>query len=232
MVNKMKVLVIDDDRSLADLIAFALRREGYEVSLAFDGEIALQQWRSQRPDIIVLDLNLPKVDGFTICRRIRAEEDTPIIMLTVRDDEDDIVRGLELGADDYMLKPFSPRQLAARMQAVLRRAGKSPAPVTLQVGGLALDRSRRELSIDKGKTVYLTPLENRLLHYLMSNAGHILTTEALIGQIWGADGGDRDMLRQLVRRLRRKIEPDPAQPIYIETLPGHGYGLIAPPDVD
>ncbi|HIP72598.1 MAG TPA: response regulator transcription factor, partial [Anaerolineae bacterium] len=98
----MKVLVIDDDRSLADIIAFALRREGYEVSLAFDGATALQQWRSQQPDIIVLDLNLPKVDGFTICRHIRAEEDTPIVMLTVRDDEDDIVRGLELGADDYI----------------------------------------------------------------------------------------------------------------------------------
>lgn len=224
----MKVLVIDDDRSLADIIAFALRREGYEVSLAFDGAAALQQWRSQRPDIIVLDLNLPKVDGFTICRRIRAEEDTPIIMLTVRDDEDDIVRGLELGADDYMLKPFSPRQLIARMQAVLRRAGKSPAPAALQTGELTLDSSRRELRIGQGKIIYLTPLENRLLHYLMSNAGHILTTEALIGQVWGAEGGDRNMLRQLVRRLRRKIEPDPSQPIYIETVPGYGYGLISP----
>ncbi len=225
----MKALVIDDDRVLADLIAFGLRKEGYEVSQAFDGETALQQWRSQRPDIIVLDLNLPKVDGFTICSRIRAEEDTPIIMLTVRDEEDDIVRGLKLGADDYMLKPFSPRQLAARMQAVLRRAGRSPAPAVLQAGELTLDRSRRELRIDNGKTVYLTPLENRLLHYLMSNAGHVLTTEAIIGQVWGAEGGDRDMLRQLVRRLRRKIEPDPSEPSYIETVPGHGYGLVARP---
>ena len=225
----MKALVIDDDRTLADLIAFTLRREGYEVSQAFDGETALQQWRSQRPDIIVLDLNLPKVDGFTVCRRIRAEDDTPIIMLTVRNDEDDIVHGLELGADDYLLKPFSPRQLVARMQAVLRRTGKSSAPATLQVGELTLDRSRRELRIEKGKVVYLTPLENRLLHYLMSNAGHILTIEAIIGQVWGAEGGDRDMLRQLIRRLRSKIEPEPSNPTYIETVPGHGYGLIAPP---
>jgi DNA-binding response OmpR family regulator len=225
----MKALVIDDDRTLADLIAFTLRREGYEVSQAFDGETALQQWRSQRPDIIVLDLNLPTVDGFTICRRIRAEDDTPIIMLTVRNDEDDIVHGLELGADDYLLKPFSPRQLVARMQAVLRRTGKSSAPVTLQVGELTLDRSRRELRIEKGKVIYLTPLENRLLHYLMSNAGHILTIEAIIGQVWGAEGGDRDMLRQLIRRLRSKIEPEPSNPTYIETVPGHGYGLIVPP---
>jgi DNA-binding response OmpR family regulator len=225
----MKALVIDDDRTLADLIAFTLRREGYEVSQAFDGETALQQWRSQRPDIIVLDLNLPTVDGFTICRRIRAEDDTPIIMLTVRNDEDDIVHGLELGADDYLLKPFSPRQLVARMQAVLRRTGKSSAPAILQVGELTLDRSRRELRIEKGKVIYLTPLENRLLHYLMSNAGHILTIEAIIGQVWGAEGGDRDMLRQLIRRLRSKIEPEPSNPTYIETVPGHGYGLIVPP---
>jgi len=227
--DEMKALVIDDDRTLADLIAFTLRREGYEVSQAFDGETALQQWRSQRPDIIVLDLNLPTVDGFTVCRRIRAEDDTPIIMLTVRNDEDDIVHGLEMGADDYLLKPFSPRQLVARMQAVLRRTGKSSAPVTLQVGELTLDRSRRELRIEKGKVIYLTPLENRLLHYLMSNAGHILTIEAIIGQVWGAEGGDRDMLRQLIRRLRSKIEPEPSNPIYIETVTGHGYGLISPP---
>ncbi len=225
----MKALVIDDDRTLADLIAFTLRREGYEVSQAFEGETALQQWRSQRPDIIVLDLNLPTVDGYTVCRRIRAEDDTPIIMLTVRNDEDDIVHGLELGADDYLLKPFSPRQLVARMQAVLRRTGKSSAPVTLQVSELTLDRSRRELRIEKGKVIYLTPLENRLLHYLMSNAGHILTIEAIIGQVWGAEGGDRDMLRQLIRRLRSKIEPEPSNPTYIKTVPGYGYGLSAPP---
>lgn len=224
----MKALVVDDDRVLADLLAFTLRREGFQVSLAFDGAAALQQWRSERPDIIVLDLNLPKVDGFTVCRRIRAEEDTPIIMLTVRDEENDVVRGLELGADDYIMKPFSPRQLVARIQAVLRRAGLSSAPAIHQVGELALDSSRRELHIGRNKTIYLTPLENKLLRYLMVNAGHVLTNEAIIGQVWGPDGGDRDMLRQLVRRLRRKIEPDPAQHTYIETVSGRGYGLKAP----
>jgi DNA-binding response OmpR family regulator len=224
----MKAVIVDDDRVLADLIAFTLRREGYQVILAYDGETALQQWRAQQPDIIVLDLNLPKVDGFVVCRRIRAEEDTPIIMLTVRDEEDDIVHGLELGADDYVQKPFSPRQLVARVQAVLRRAGKSPAPPVHQVGELTLDNSRRELRIGRSKTIYLTPLENRLLRYLMANTGHILTNEAIIGQVWGPAGGDRDTLRQLVRRLRRKIEPDPAQPSYIETVPGLGYGLIDP----
>lgn len=224
----MKVLVVEDDRVLADLIAFTLRREGYQVNLAYDGEVALQQWRDSRPDIIVLDLNLPKIDGFTVCSRIRAEDDTPIIMLTVRNEEDDIVRGLGVGADDYVLKPFSPRQLVARIQSVLRRSGISLAPAVYYAGDLTLDSNRRELQVDHDKTIRLTSLENRLLRYLMLNSGHILTHEAIIGQVWGPEGGDRDMLRQLVRRLRRKIEIDPAQPTYIETVPGRGYGLMLP----
>ena len=224
----MKALVVEDDRELADLIAFTLRREEYQVSLAYDGESALRQWRDSRPDVIVLDLNLPKIDGFTVCSRIRAEDDTPIIMLTVRDEEDDIVRGLELGADDYILKPFSPRQLVARIQSVLRRAGKAHAPALFHAGDLTLDSNRRELRIDHDKAIRLTSLENRLLRYLMINKGHILTHEAIIGQVWGPEGGDRDMLRQLVRRLRRKIELDPSRPAYIENVPGRGYGLMAP----
>lgn len=224
----MKALVVEDDRVLADLIAFTLRREGYQVNLAYDGETALQQWRDSQPDIIVLDLNLPKVDGFTVCSRIRAEDDTPIIMLTVRNEENDIVRGLEVGADDYVLKPFSPRQLVARMHSVLRRSGISLAPAVCRAGDLILDSNRRELHIDHNRTIRLTSLENRLLRYLMMNTGHILTHEAIIGQVWGAEGGDRDMLRQLIRRLRRKIELDPAQPAYIETVPGLGYGFIVP----
>ena len=223
----MKVLVVEDDRVLADLIVFTLRREEYQVNLAHDGEAALQQWRDSRPDIIVLDLNLPKIDGFTVCRRIRAEDDTPIIMLTVRSEEDDIVRGLEWGADDYILKPFSPRQLIARIQSVLRRAGKVHAPAVYRAGELTLDSNRRELRFDHNKTIRLTPLENRLLRYFMMNKEHILTHEAIIGQVWGPEGGDRDMLRQLVRRLRRKIEIDPTQPIYIKNVPGRGYGLLS-----
>ncbi len=224
----MKALVVEDDRVLADLIAFTLQREGYQVNLAYDGAAALQQWREGQPDIIVLDLNLPKVDGFTVCRRIRAEDDTPIIMLTVRHEENDIVRGLESGADDYVLKPFSPRQLVARMNSVLRRAGISLAPSVFRAGDLMLDSNRRELQIAEDRTIRLTSLENRLLRYLMMNTGRILTHEAIIGQVWGAEGGDRDMLRQLVRRLRRKIEFDPAQPAYIETVSGLGYGLMVP----
>lgn len=224
----MKALVVDDDRVLADLAAFTLRRDGFEVIQAHDGEMALRRWADEQPDLVILDLNMPRLDGFAVCQRIREQSDIPIILLTVRGEEDDIVRGLALGADDYMVKPFSPRQLVARAQAVLRRTGKTPAPAIRQVGVLTLDPSRRELRLGEGEAISLTPLENRLLDYLMINAGQILTIETLINHVWGAEGGDRDMLRQLVRRLRSKIEPDPAQPIYIETVPGLGYGLTNP----
>jgi DNA-binding response OmpR family regulator len=226
----MKALVVDDDRVLADLVAFALRKEGFQVVQAADGEGALQRWAEERPDLIILDVNLPRtvplLDGFAICRRIRESSDVPIILLTVREDEDDIVFGLKSGADDYVLKPFSPRQLIARIEAVLRRAGKAAQPAVQQAGDLTLDQSLRAVAIQGGQPVPLTPLEYRLLDYFMIHAGRPLAAEHLIDQIWGPGGGDRDMLRQIVRRLRNKIEPDPANPRYIETVPGIGYGLI------
>ncbi|MBN1218625.1 MAG: response regulator transcription factor [Anaerolineae bacterium] len=235
----MKALVVDDDRVLADVVAFTLRREGFEVTKVYDGEAALGEWTRDQPDLIVLDVNLPKLDGFAVCQQIRQQDDTPILLLTVRDEEDDIVRGLELGADDYITKPFSPRQLVARAQAVLRRAGKKAAPAIRQVGQLMLDPSRREIRQgQEGEAISLTPLENQLLDYLMLNVGHVLTTEAIIEHVWGLEGGDRDMLRQLVRRLRRKIaqtapETDAAeakQIPHIETIPGLGYGLSVDPE--
>lgn len=221
----MKALIADDDPVLADLLAFTLRREGFQVIKAQDGEAALRRWREEEPDIILLDVNMPKLDGFGVCRRIRAETDTPIVMLTVRGEEDDIVRGLELGADDYVPKPFSPRQLVARMQAVLRRAGTTPTLGIRHAGDLTLDPGRREVCVGEGEPISLTPLESELLEYLMLNAGHVLTHDTIIDHVWGPEGADRDMLRQLVHRLRNKIEPDPAEPIYIETIPGLGYGL-------
>ncbi|MDX1415499.1 MAG: response regulator transcription factor [Candidatus Promineifilaceae bacterium] len=222
----MRVLIVDDDRTLSDLVAFTLRREGYETLQAFDGEAALTRWRVDRPDLIILDLNLPKKDGFAVCRAIRREDDIPIIMLTVRGEEDDMVTGLGLGADDYMLKPFSPRQLVARIQALLRRAGKTQPATLRQARDLVLDTSRRQVRIAEGPLISLTSLENRLLDYLMANAGHVLPNEAIINHVWGPEGGDRDMLRQLMRRLRGKIEPNPAEPLYIETIPGLGYGFV------
>jgi DNA-binding response OmpR family regulator len=226
----MKALVVDDDRVLADILAFALRREGFQVLLAHDGEAALHQWAAENPDLLLLDVNLPKIDGFTVCRRIREQADTPILLLTVRETEDDIVHGLGLGADDYITKPFSPRQLVARAHAVLRRAGNLSTPGERRVGQVSLDPARREVRLGAAEAISLTPLESRLLDYLMLNAGHVLTTEAIIEHVWGATSGDRDVLRQLVRRLRAKIEPDSTHPIYIETIPGLGYGFIKPDD--
>jgi DNA-binding response OmpR family regulator len=231
----MKALIVDDDRVLADVLSFTLRREGFQVIQAHDGQEALHRWAQEQPDLIVLDVNLPKLDGFSVCRAIRQEADTPILLLTVRGEEDDIVHGLELGADDYVTKPFSPRQLVARAHAVLRRAGKATPPSIRQAGTLSLDPSRRELRIAEAEAVPLTPLEARLLDYLVLNSGHVLTADAIINHVWGAEGADRDMLRQLVHRLRTKIaeasqagpgDPQAVQPVYIETVPGLGYGLI------
>lgn len=230
----MKILVVDDDPVLADLVAFTLRREQFQVVQASDGEAALARWAKERPDLVVLDVNLPKLDGFAVCRAIRAEADTPVILLTVRAEDDDIVRGLGLGADDYMIKPFSPRQLVARVQAVLRRAGKAAGPAVRQVGALTLDPERREARFGAAPPVALTPLEARLLDYLMLNAGHVLPVETLIDHVWGPAGGDRDMLRQLVRRLRGKLVAVRAADAdgdadLIETVAGLGYGLSRPP---
>jgi DNA-binding response OmpR family regulator len=227
----MKALVVDDDRVLADVVAFALRREGYQVIQAFDGLSALQRWAEDKPDIIFLDVNLPKLDGFSVCRRIRKESDTPIIMLTVRIDEDDIIRGLEIGADDYICKPFSPRQMLARAKAVIRRSGATKSPSPSEAGDLVLASTRREVSIRSSDPISLTPLEGKLLDYLILNAGQVLTVDTIIDHVWGPNGGDRDMLRQLVRRLRFKIEPDPSTPKYIKTIPGLGYGLITGVDI-
>jgi DNA-binding response OmpR family regulator len=234
----MKALIVDDDRVLADVLAFTLRREGFQIVLAYDGEAALERWAEEQPDLIVLDVNMPRLDGFAVCRRIREQADTPIILLTVRGEDDDIVHGLKLGADDYITKPFSPRQLVARAQAVLRRAGWSVAPAIRQAGDLTLDPSRREMRIGDGEPVPLTPLESRLLDYLMLNAGHVLTADAIITHVWGSEGGDRDMLRQLMHRLRGKIaqahgpqasEAGLSAPVSIETVPGLGYGLTFSP---
>ena len=223
----MKILVVDDDRVLADVVAFTLRREGFEVIQAYDGAAGLRRWADDQPDLLILDVNMPKMDGFEVCRRIRAQANTPIIMLTVRGEDDDVVSGLEIGADDYVIKPFSPRQLAARVKAIIRRMGGQPMPVAFQVGELKFVPGKREVILgSEGDPVSLTPLENQLLECLAVNAGQVLTFDTIIDHVWGPAGADRDMLRQLVRRLRSKIEPNPSEPSYIQTVPGLGYGLI------
>lgn len=224
----MKALVVDDDLVLSDVLSFTLRREGYEVITAHDGLTAIDRWREESPDLILLDINLPKLDGLSVCRRIRALSDTPIIILSVRGQEDDVVTGLELGADDYITKPFSPRQLVARAQAVLRRSGVPSTTGTLEVGGLSLDLSRREVTRAGMPDKQLTPLECRLLEALMINKGQVLSTEALIDHVWGTGRGDRVMLKQLVHRLRAKFEGSEWGPAIVETVRGVGYTLSLP----
>jgi len=228
----VKILVVDDDRVVADLIAFTVRRAGYEAIMASDALSALRRWAEDQPDLIILDINLPGTprlqDGFAICQHIRSESEVPIILLTVRGEENDIVHGLEAGADDYVLKPFSPRQLVARIQAVMRRGRSvdaSHAPAKLSIDGLEFNPRLREVSLRDGTTKSLTSLESRLLEYLMLNSGHLLTTDDLISDVWGASGGSPEMLRQLVRRLRTKVETDPTNPYYIQNLPGLGYAF-------
>lgn len=221
----MKILVVDDDRVLIDVVSFTLRRAGFQVIQAYDGLSAIETWAKTKPDLIILDVNIPKLDGFAVCRQIRQQSTTPIILLTVRTDEEDIIRGLELGADDYIQKPFSPRQLVARVRAAIRRLGMTPIPSMRKVGELTLDPSRREFQIRDNQPILLSPLENRFLDYLMLNDGQVLPVENIIGHLWGPESGDRDMVRQLVHRLRCKIEEDPAHPQYIETVKGIGYSF-------
>jgi DNA-binding response OmpR family regulator len=222
----MKILVVDDDLELSGLVAFALRQSGYLALEAATGPQALEIFEQEQPDLLILDYNLPGMSGLEILKRLRnSEKDTPVMMLTVRADEEDQVRALDHGADDYLTKPFSPRTLLARVRALLRRAG-SERPAPLIAGDLSLDTERHQVTVAGGEPVTLTRLEFRLLHLLIANAGHPLPAERLTSYVWGYRGaGDRQLLKQLVHRLRQKIEGDAATPRYLVTVSGVGYLL-------
>ena len=221
----MRVLVVDDDRVFADIVAFALRREGFQIIEAYDGLVALQRWIEDQPDLIVLDVNLPKMDGFTVCQRIRKQSDTPIILLTVRNSDEDIICGLESGADVYMTKPFSPRQLVARAQALLRRSHRPTFTLPDRVDKSYPTANHWSRVPFHSLQITLTPKERKLLDCLKSCPGQTVSFDTLICQVWGQTEGDRIVLRQLIHRLRMKLEPDPANPTYIKTIPGIGYQL-------
>jgi DNA-binding response OmpR family regulator len=224
----VKILVVDDDLELAGLIGYALRQAGYLVVDAADGPSALTAFEREAPSLVILDVNLPRLSGLEVCRRIRAGgSSVPIMMLTVRNAEEDQVQALDLGADDYLTKPFSPRTLLARVRALLRRGGvEKPAP--LAAGDLSLDLEVAAVTVMGGQPVRLTRLELRLLQILLANAGHTLPPERLLTHVWGSRGaGDRQLLKQLVHRLRQKIETDAAQPRYLVTVSGVGYVLRA-----
>lgn len=221
----MKVLLVDDDMTLAEVTAFALRRAGFLVLSAYDGPQALALWADEQPDLVILDIQLPGLDGLSVCQAIRAQSTVPIILLTICNSDEDIVQGLELGADDYVPKPFSPRQLIARARAVLRRSQSLPRPDQLAFLDMVLDTSHQ--TVMRGDiALRLTPLEFRLLHYLLVNRGQIVPTEAILTHVWGyTDSGDRALLKQLVYRLRQKLDLPEAAGNLIETIPGIGYTI-------
>ncbi|HEV7826399.1 MAG TPA: response regulator transcription factor [Mycobacteriales bacterium] len=220
-----RVLVVEDEESFSDALSYMLRKEGFEVSVAATGPDALTEFERGGSDIVLLDLMLPGLSGTEVCRQLRQRSNVPIIMVTARDSEIDKVVGLELGADDYVTKPYSPRELVARIRAVLRRRSEPEEllPAALEAGPVRMDVDRHTVSVG-GSTVSLPLKEFELLEMLLRNAGRVLTRGQLIDRIWGADYvGDTKTLDVHVKRLRAKIEPEPASPRHLVTVRGLGY---------
>jgi two-component system, OmpR family, response regulator RegX3 len=225
-----RVLVVEDEESFSDALSYMLRREGFEAVVAATGPDALEEFDRNGADVVLLDLMLPGLPGTEVCRTLRSRSNVPIIMLTAKDAEIDKVVGLELGADDYVTKPYSARELVARIRAVLRRHGEAPPPAddaVLAAGPVRMDVERHVVAVD-GTPVALPLKEFDLLEFLLRNAGRVLTRGQLIDRVWGSDYvGDTKTLDVHVKRLRAKIEPDPANPVHLLTVRGLGYKLEA-----
>ncbi|GAA4617546.1 response regulator transcription factor [Saccharopolyspora hordei] len=219
-----RILVVDDDPAVRDVVRRYLERSGYRVDLAADGETALRSFAASAPDLVVLDLMLPGIGGLEVCRRFRADGAVPVVMLTALGEESDRVLGLELGADDYVVKPFSPRELVLRVGSVLRRARAAPPPASesLRDGALRVDVGARRCTLD-GTELSLTSREFDLLVYLLRNPGRAFSRAELLEAVWGWSFGDHSTVTVHMRRLREKIEPDPARPQRIITVWGVGY---------
>ena len=228
-----KILVVDDEPHILELVKYNLAQEGYEVLTAHDGAQAVARARDSQPDLIILDIMLPYVDGLEVCRQIRRDSAVPIIMLTAKGGELERVVGLEIGADDYVTKPFSPRELVARVRAILRRTGAEASPGQsgpLRGGRLILDPNTHEVTLD-GRTVDLTAKEFELLRLLLSHPNRVFTRDFLQEHIWGYDYyGSPRTVDMHISRLREKIEDDPGSPTYIVTVRGVGYKFKAPSD--
>ncbi len=220
-----RVLVVEDEESFSDALSFMLRREGYEVGIAVDGLQAIEEFDRHGADLVLLDLMLPGISGTEVCRNLRQRSAVPIIMVTAKDGEVDKVVGLELGADDYVTKPFSSRELVARIRAVLRRRGEPDEllPTVIEAGPVRIDVDRHVVTV-RGDTTPMPLKEFDLLELLMRNAGRVLTRGQIIDRVWGSDYvGDTKTLDVHVKRLRAKIEDDPANPVHIVTVRGLGY---------
>ncbi|MBN1661123.1 MAG: response regulator transcription factor [Anaerolineae bacterium] len=223
------ILVVDDEPRMVRFVRMNLELEGYQVAEAGSGIEALDKVRDDLPDLVVLDVMMPEMDGFETLEHIREISTVPVIMLTVRSDEEDRIRGLELGADDYVTKPFSPRELASRIRAVLRRA-EMPSPVAKTAiridNRLQIDFRKREVIVD-GERISLRPTEYRLLYHLVNNSGWVMTHEMLLSKVWGYEYREEaGLLRLYITYLRKKIEPDPSDPRYIFTERGVGYRFV------
>lgn len=219
-----RILVVDDDPALADVIAFTLRRAGMDVFLAHNGRDALDQYSRELPDLVILDWMLPDMDGLDVCRKMRCDSNIPIIMLSVRYTDDDVVTALESGVDEYIPKPFSPRQLVARIRALLRRVMGEPQE-NLHTETCSLDVELHQIQWLEHHPIHLTRLETHLLEALFQNAGRVLSTQCLITRIWGSAVASPDMLKQLIYRLRGKLNTEPGVPISIKTIREEGYLL-------
>ena len=225
----MSILIVDDDVELVGLLRFALGTAGYEVVTAFDGEQALLRLREHMPELVILDVNLPLRDGFEVLAELRRTSQVPVMMLTVRAGEEDEVRGLDLGADDYLRKPFSPRALLARVRSLLRRGTEPVEDPVLAWGPLVLDIERSEATIAGGSTLRLSLLELRLLRLLLAQRGRPIDGDKLIGFVWAdREAADRESLKQVVHRLRRKLASAGGAATWIEYLPNAGYAFNAP----
>ena len=219
-----KILVVDDEKKIVEIVKAYLEREGYEVLAAYDGKSALEAVKRQSPSLVILDLMLPQVSGWDVCRALRADSNIPIIMLTARDDVTDKIIGLELGADDYVTKPFDPKELVSRVKALLRRAAARPAaqPV-LEVADLAINLEKRDVR-RHGKSIELTPMEFDLLSTLAQNPGRVFSRLQLLDKVQGvAYEGYERTIDSHIKNLRKKIEPDASQPRYVITVHGIGY---------
>jgi DNA-binding response OmpR family regulator len=229
-----KILIVDDDKKTVELIRLYLEKDGYRALAAYDGRQALDLTRQKRPDLIVLDLMLPEVDGLDVCRILRAESRVPIIMLTAKTTEEDKLLGLDLGADDYVTKPFSPRELLARVRAVLRRVDEeedSKGLPQVRFGDLVVDFVRHEVTV-RGKPVHLTPKEFKLLETLIQEPGRAFSRLKLLDRVFGFDyEGLERTVDVHVMNLRKKIEPNPREPTYIQTVYGVGYKFTEEQDV-
>jgi len=226
---RQRILIVEDEGSLADSVRYNLEREGYAVTVAADGRRALERFREESPSLVILDLMLPEVSGLDVCRSIRAGSDVPIIMVTAKDSEADKVAGLELGADDYVTKPFSVRELVSRVRALLRRTRMQADALPEDVvsgGPVHMDVVRHEVLVS-GEVVAFPPKEFELLEVFLRRKGRLLTRDFLIDQVWGVDYfGDTKTLDVHVKRLRKKIETDPHHPVHVVTVRGLGYKFV------